>query len=53
MFFFKKHTENEAGGLVPAFFVKKKQGVYSLVSIYFDYPNLAYDKSKLYKTSNY
>ena len=60
MFFFKNYVDNEAQRLVPdlSLFLKKlnvrwKQVVCSFASIYFDSPQLAIQKSKLYKTLYY
>ena len=46
IFFLKNHAENEAGRLVPDLLFL--QVVCSLVSMYFDIHNLAYNKNKLY-----
>ena len=53
IFSFKNHSENEAGRLVPDPFSFCKKASYevtlSLLSIYFESPQLNIQKSKLYK----
>ena len=59
MFFFKNYAENDAGRLVSDLFLffklnmSWKQVFCSLVSIYFNSPQLAYNKNKLYKNLDY
>ena len=58
--FFKSHRENETARLVPGLFLlfekalfEIKKVVCSLVSIYFNSPQLGIQKNELYKTLEY